>query len=105
VRLHAVAQEPAVNVVEVRHASMIFGSGESRHAVFEDISFEAAAGSFLCIVGSAGCGKTTLLRQIAGCKSRPRARSCSTASWRPAQPRTTDLRRPVARIQRDLLTL
>jgi NitT/TauT family transport system ATP-binding protein len=55
-----------MSIVEVRHVSMVFGSGESRHAVFEDISFEVELGSFLCIVGSSGCGKTTLLRQIAG---------------------------------------
>jgi ABC-type nitrate/sulfonate/bicarbonate transport system ATPase subunit len=66
VRLHAVAQAPAINIVEVRHASMVFGSGANRHAVFEDISFDVELGGFLCIVGSSGCGKTTLLRQIAG---------------------------------------
>jgi NitT/TauT family transport system ATP-binding protein len=45
---------------------MVFGSSENRHAVFEDISFDVELGAFLCIVGSSGCGKTTLLRQIAG---------------------------------------
>jgi ABC-type nitrate/sulfonate/bicarbonate transport system ATPase subunit len=55
-----------MSIVEVRHASMVFGTGTNRHAVFEDISFDVDLGSFLCIVGSSGCGKTTLLRQIAG---------------------------------------
>jgi NitT/TauT family transport system ATP-binding protein len=55
-----------MSIVEVRHVSMVFGSGENRHAVFEDVSFDVELGSFLCIVGSSGCGKTTLLRQIAG---------------------------------------
>jgi NitT/TauT family transport system ATP-binding protein len=66
VRLHAVASAPSMTIVEVRHVSMVFGTGENRHAVFEDISFDVELGAFLCIVGSSGCGKTTLLRQIAG---------------------------------------
>jgi len=66
VGLHAVAQAPAINIVEVRQVSMAFGAGLSRHVVFEDISFDVELGEFLCIVGSSGCGKTTLLRQIAG---------------------------------------
>jgi NitT/TauT family transport system ATP-binding protein len=62
----AVAQPPPSRILEVRHVSMVFGNGANRHAVFEDISFGVPIGSFLCIVGSSGCGKTTLLRQIAG---------------------------------------
>jgi NitT/TauT family transport system ATP-binding protein len=57
---------PAHNIVEVEHVSMVFGNGAHPHAVFEDISFNVRLGEFLCIVGSSGCGKTTLLRQIAG---------------------------------------
>jgi len=55
-----------MSIVEVRHVSMVFGTGPNRHAVFENISFDVELGSFLCIVGSSGCGKTTLLRQIGG---------------------------------------
>jgi len=65
-RLHAVAQAPPVNIVEVRDVAMVFGTGADHQAVFENISFQVEAGSFLCIVGSSGCGKTTLLRLIAG---------------------------------------
>jgi NitT/TauT family transport system ATP-binding protein len=34
--------------------------------VLADISFEVAAGEFLCVVGPSGCGKTTLIRLLAG---------------------------------------
>jgi len=34
--------------------------------VVEDVSFKVYEGEFLCIVGSSGCGKTTILRLIAG---------------------------------------
>jgi ABC-type nitrate/sulfonate/bicarbonate transport system ATPase subunit len=49
-------------VIEVRGASMSFG----QRAVLSDVSFEVAAGEFLCVVGPSGCGKTTLLRLLAG---------------------------------------
>ncbi|ODA39850.1 ABC transporter ATP-binding protein [Desulfosporosinus sp. BG] len=32
----------------------------------EDIHFEVAKGELICLIGSSGCGKTTLLRVIAG---------------------------------------
>lgn len=52
--------------IRVRGASMVFGTGPQRHCVFEGISFDVRSGEVFCIVGGSGCGKTTLLRQIAG---------------------------------------
>lgn len=37
--------------------------------VIEEISFRVKPGEFICIVGESGCGKTTLLRMIAGLES------------------------------------
>ncbi|AFM39819.1 ABC-type nitrate/sulfonate/bicarbonate transport system, ATPase component [Desulfosporosinus acidiphilus SJ4] len=34
--------------------------------VLKNISFEVAAGELVCIIGKSGCGKTTLLKTIAG---------------------------------------
>ena len=37
--------------------------------VLSDVSFTAKRGEFICLLGSSGCGKTTLLRIIAGLES------------------------------------
>jgi NitT/TauT family transport system ATP-binding protein len=34
--------------------------------VLRDISFAVARGEFVCVIGASGCGKTTLLRLVAG---------------------------------------
>jgi hypothetical protein len=47
-----VAQAPSMSLVEVRHASMIFGADETATRRFEDTSFEVEAGAFVCIVDS-----------------------------------------------------
>jgi hypothetical protein len=39
-----------MSLVEVRHASMIFGADENRHAAFEDTSLKVKAG----LIGSSG---------------------------------------------------
>ena len=37
--------------------------------VIEDVEFQVSPGEFVCVVGESGCGKTTLLRIIAGLES------------------------------------
>lgn len=47
---------------------VIFGSnsGENRAEVLKNINLELENGDFVCVLGASGCGKTTLLRVLAG---------------------------------------
>jgi len=55
--------EPAVRVREV---SKVYGPAGAHTFALDRISLDVAAGEFVCLVGASGCGKTTLLRIIAG---------------------------------------
>jgi NitT/TauT family transport system ATP-binding protein len=53
--------------LEIRALNQSFPRDDgSRLVVLENISFEVKNKEFVCILGSSGCGKTTLLRMIAG---------------------------------------
>ena len=49
-------------VVSVSHVSKNF----DRLKVLEDISFDLMSGKITCVLGESGCGKTTLLKIVAG---------------------------------------
>jgi iron(III) transport system ATP-binding protein len=49
-------------MLEVRHLHYSY----PRCPVLQDVSFRVRAGELLCLVGASGCGKSTILRLIAG---------------------------------------
>ena len=63
--------------IEVQHLHVGYGATPVLHGIDLDV----APGEFIALLGSSGCGKTTLLRTIAGFVARRgRARSASSAA-------------------------
>ncbi len=54
------------STLQVQGVSKNFGSNGSALEVLRDINLTIPNGEFTCILGGSGCGKTTLLRIIAG---------------------------------------
>lgn len=53
-------------MIDVRDLSVSFGSGDLVKQVVKGVSFGVAKGETLGIVGESGCGKSTVLRSLAG---------------------------------------
>jgi putative ABC transport system ATP-binding protein len=61
--MNPVSTPPALVVRDLFH---LVGPKAHRRAVLEDLSFELAAGEFLCLMGPSGSGKSSLLHLVAG---------------------------------------
>lgn len=61
--MNETARHPPVEFLAV---SKVYGSGPSRHVVFENLTLTLQDNEFLAVVGGSGCGKTTLMNMAAG---------------------------------------
>lgn len=53
-------------VAQLSQVGVTFGSGNNHNEVLRNINLDLSLGDFVCVLGSSGCGKTTLLRVLAG---------------------------------------
>jgi taurine transport system ATP-binding protein len=58
-------------ISELSNIGVTFGKGNSKNEVLKDINLNLDSGDFVCVLGSSGCGKTTLLRVLAGYQPLP----------------------------------
>ncbi len=59
-----------MTMIELKHVSKIYGSGQARVVAIQDINFKIAPGEVALLMGPSGAGKSTLLT-IAGSLQKP----------------------------------
>ena len=53
-------------ILKVENVSRIYKDDDEETVALLDANFEVQEGEFVSIIGASGCGKTTLLRMLAG---------------------------------------
>jgi NitT/TauT family transport system ATP-binding protein len=56
----------ASDKIRIEHVSKTFGANGDRMEVLRDVECHVGDGEFVSVLGESGCGKTTLLRLVAG---------------------------------------
>ena len=51
-------------IIQIKHLSKLFGSGENQVAALQDVTLEVQSGEIFGIIGLSGAGKSTLVRCI-----------------------------------------
>ncbi|WP_333826664.1 ABC transporter ATP-binding protein [Pararhodobacter sp.] len=54
------------NILKIDNLAIHFGSGSSRMTAVRDVSFHVVRGESFGLIGESGCGKSTILRAVAG---------------------------------------
>src|SRR5438270_10259441 len=54
-------------MLDIQQLSKVYAADDgTRHVVLEQIALDVPDNQFTCLLGASGCGKTTLLRIVAG---------------------------------------
>ena len=54
------------SVIELSGVTKVFGTGRNELVALSNIDLDVAQGEIVCLVGTSGCGKTTILNLVAG---------------------------------------
>jgi sulfonate transport system ATP-binding protein len=57
---------PTGAVIRLDSVTKVYGRGPDAVVALDELDLTVEAGSFVCLVGASGCGKTTLLNLVAG---------------------------------------